>query len=158
MLPATKVQCSIRISELLNSFQPWCYYLIWGRVTTCLPLTPNVSPSPLLNPFYDGQQMPINITHCSLRRSQHMDWGLSFFCWRLSILAERNVYMLTHRLDLALSAGSSLPHLLRREQTDVYFHAAANSITTINLHQIWAWALKFLVHAVDESSEKWEEE
>lgn len=38
MLPATKDQCSIRISELLNSFQPWCYYLIWGRVTTCLPL------------------------------------------------------------------------------------------------------------------------
>ncbi len=37
MLPATKDQCSIRISELLNSFQPWCYYLIWGRVTTCLP-------------------------------------------------------------------------------------------------------------------------
>lgn len=37
MLPASEDRCSIRISELLNSFQPWRYYLIWGRVTTCLP-------------------------------------------------------------------------------------------------------------------------
>lgn len=46
-------------------------------------LTPNVSPSPRLNPFYDGQQMPINITHCSLRLRSH---SAAILCKKIEFL------------------------------------------------------------------------
>ncbi len=46
-------------------------------------LAPNVLPSLWLNPFYDGQQMPINITHCSSHLRSH---SAAILCKRIEFI------------------------------------------------------------------------
>lgn len=91
MLPATKDQCSIRISELLNSFQPWCYYLIWGRVTTCLP--------PLSLQMFRPLPGLIHFMMASKCQSISLVVVASMFSQALRV-AEGYTCTLTHRLDL----------------------------------------------------------